>query len=93
MWLGTPVLTSVGLSQAIQIPVALTATAGNAWTGSLDWRLGALLSIGVAMGSAVGTRVAHAVPAAFLTRIVAIALVLVGALVLVRSGHTLANTW
>jgi uncharacterized membrane protein YfcA len=45
------------------------------------------------MGSAVGTRVAHAVPAAFLTRIVAIALVLVGALVLVRSGHTLANTW
>jgi uncharacterized membrane protein YfcA len=93
MWLGTPVLTSVGLSQAIQIPIALTATAGNAWTGSLDWRLGALLSIGVAMGSAVGTRVAHAVPAAFLTRIVAIALVLVGALVLVRSGHTLANTW
>jgi hypothetical protein len=36
---------------------------------------------------------AHAVPTVFLTRVVAIALVLVGALVLVRSGHMLARTW
>jgi uncharacterized membrane protein YfcA len=93
MWLSVPVLTSVGLSQAIQIPIAFMATAANAWTGNLDWRLGAWLSIGVTLGSAVGARIAHAVPAAFLTRIVAVALVLVGALVLLRSGHGLATTW
>jgi uncharacterized protein len=93
MWLSVPVLTSVGLSQAIQIPIALMATAGNAWTDNLDWRLGALLSIGVTLGAAIGARVAHAVPAAFLARIVAVALVLVGAIVLVRSGHSLAMTW
>jgi uncharacterized membrane protein YfcA len=93
MWRGTPVLTSVGLSQAIQVPIALMASFGNFWTGSLDLRLGALLSIGIALGSAAGARVAHAVPSVFLARVVAIALVLVGALVLVRSGHTLARTW
>ena len=93
MWLRIPVLTSVGLSQAIQIPIALMATAGNAWNESLDWSLGALLSIGVTLGAAIGARVAHAVPAVFLTRSVAVALVLVGAIVLVRSGHSLATTW
>ena len=93
MWRGTPVLTSVGLSQAIQIPIALMATLGNVWTESLDFQLGALLSIGITLGSAVGAGLAHAVPTVFLTRVVAIALVLVGGLVLVRSGHMLARTW
>ena len=69
------------------------ATVGNAWTGSLDWRLGAWLSIGVVLGAAAGARVAHALPAPLLTRIVAVALVLVGAIVLARSGQSLANTW
>jgi uncharacterized membrane protein YfcA len=71
----------------------LTATLGNVWTESLDLQVGALLSIGITLGSAVGAGLAHAVPTVFLTRLVAIALVLVGALVLVRSGHMLAKTW
>jgi uncharacterized membrane protein YfcA len=93
MWWGVPVLASVGLSQAIQVPIALTASLGNVWTGNLDLVLAALLSIGIALGSAVGARVAHAVPAVFLARVVAVALVLVGVIVVVRSGHTLARTW
>jgi uncharacterized protein len=93
MWRGTPILTSVGLSQAIQIPIALMATAGNFWTGNLDARLGALLSIGIALGTAAGACVAHAVPAGFLARVVAVALVVIGGLVLVRSGHTLVAAW
>jgi uncharacterized membrane protein YfcA len=93
MWRNMPVLASVGLSQAIQIPIALMATVGNVWTGSLDLRLGALLSIGVTVGAAVGAHVAHAVPAVFLARVVAVALVAVGAVILVRSGHSLATTW
>ena len=93
MWLGVPVLTAVGLSQAIQVPIALMASLGNFWTGSLELPLTAVLSIGVTFGSAVGARIAHAVPAHFLTRLVAVALVLVGAIVAVQSGHTLARQW
>jgi uncharacterized membrane protein YfcA len=93
MWWGAPVLATVGLSQAIQVPIALTASLGNFWTGSLDLPLAALLSIGITLGAAVGARVAHAVPAVFLARVVAVALVLVGIIVAVRSGHTLARTW
>jgi uncharacterized membrane protein YfcA len=93
MWWGVPVLASVGLSQAIQVPIALMASLGNFWTGSLDLKLGVLLSIGITLGSAVGARVAHAVPAVFLARVVAVVLVLVGIVVAVRSGHTLARTW
>ena len=93
MWLGAPVLTAVGLSQAIQVPIALMASLGNFWTGSLELPLTALLSIGVTFGSVVGARIAHAVPAHFLTRLVAVALVLVGAIVAVQSGHTLARQW
>ncbi len=93
MWWGVPVLASVGLGQAIQVPIALMASLGNFWTGSLDLPLAALLSIGITLGSAVGARVAHAVPAVFLARVVAVALVLVGIVVAVRSGHTLAKTW
>jgi uncharacterized membrane protein YfcA len=93
MWWGAPILAVVGLSQAIQVPIALMASAGNFWTGSLDLPLAAVLSLGIALGSAAGARVAHAVPAVFLARIVAVALVLVGIVVAVRSGHTLARTW
>jgi uncharacterized protein len=93
MWWGAPVLASVGLSQAIQVPIALMASLGNFWIGSLDPPLAVLLSIGITLGSAVGARVAHAVPAVFLARVVAVALVLVGIVVAVRSGHTLAKTW
>jgi uncharacterized membrane protein YfcA len=93
MWWGAPVLAVVGLSQAIQVPIALMASAGNFWTGSLDLPLAVLLSIGITLGSAVGARVAHAVPVVFLARIVAVALVLVGIVVAVRSGHTLARSW
>jgi len=46
-----------------------------------------------AFGSAAGARVAHAVPAIFLARLVAVALVLIGIIVAVRSGHTLVETW
>jgi uncharacterized membrane protein YfcA len=93
IWWGAPVLPSVGLSQAIQVPIALMASLGNFATGNLDLPLAALLSVGVTVGSAAGARVAHALPAVLLARIVAVALILVGALVAVRSGHTLAAPW
>jgi uncharacterized membrane protein YfcA len=87
MWLRVPVLAAVGLSQAIQIPIAGLASAGNFWSGYLDLRLAGLLSVGVAVGSAVGARIAHALPRLLLTRLVAAVLLLVGALLLVRAAQ------
>jgi hypothetical protein len=93
MWWGAPVLASVGLSQAIQVPIALMATLGNLWAGSLELLLAAVLSLGVALGSAAGARVAHTVPVAYLARMVAIALVLIGGIIAVRSGYSLTTGW
>jgi uncharacterized membrane protein YfcA len=90
MWLRVPVLAAVGLSQAIQIPIAGLASAGNVWSGHLDLRLAALLSVGITLGSAAGARVAHALPRLFLTRLVAVVLLLVGALLIVRAAQALA---
>jgi uncharacterized membrane protein YfcA len=90
MWLRAPVLAAVGLSQAIQIPIAGLASAGNFIAGHLDPRLAILLSIGLTLGSAVGARVAHVLPSLFLTRLVAVVLLLVGALLIVRSGQAMA---
>lgn len=84
--LGTPVLASVGLSQAIQIPIAVMASLGNLWSGSLNWRLAGVLSLGLALGAPIGVPLAHKLPAHFLTRIVAIALVIIGALLVLKSG-------
>jgi uncharacterized membrane protein YfcA len=91
LWLRTPVLAAVGLSQTVQIPIAGLATIGNLWEGHLDLRLGLLLTLGVALGSAVGARIAHALPSRLLTRLVAVVLLLVGALLVVRAGGALAG--
>jgi uncharacterized membrane protein YfcA len=85
MWLDVPVLAAVGLSQAIQLPIAGLASAGNLGTGVLDIGLGALLGVGVAAGTTVGARVAHALPSLFLTRLVAVVLLLVGVLLVLRA--------
>ena len=89
LWLKIPVLTAVGLSQAIQVPIATLASVGNFWSGHLDLELGLVLGLGVAIGSGVGARIAHAVPTLLLGRLVAIVLVLVGLIVLGRSGYAL----
>ncbi len=86
MWLDVPVLAAVGMSQAIQLPIAGLASAGNLWAGQLDIGLGTQLGLGVAVGTAVGARIAHALPSLFLTRLVAIVLLLVGALLVFRSS-------
>lgn len=84
MWLELPVLTAIALSQAIQLPIALLATAGNFLSGDLDLTLGALLAVGLAVGTFVGARIAHAVPRAALRRAVAIVLVVVGAAIAIK---------
>jgi len=89
MSMSVPVLTSVGLSQAIQLPIAITATAGNALYGELDLILGGTLAASLTAGSWYGARLAHSVPRAILRRIVSIVLVVLGACILGKVGWQL----
>jgi uncharacterized protein len=84
MYLNLSVLTAVGLSQVIQLPIALLATAGNFAFGSLDVVLGSVLAIGLALGTWGGAKIAHAVPRAALRRMVSVVLVIVGVSILIK---------
>jgi uncharacterized protein len=81
MWLDLPVLTAVGLSQVIQLPIALLATSGNLLSGSLDMTLGALLATGLTAGTWAGAKIAHAVTQSALRRIVSVVLIVIGVLI------------
>jgi uncharacterized protein len=83
------VLTSVGLSQIFQFPVAIAATAGNLIYGKLDLVLGAILAISLSGGSWYGAKLAHAVPRTTLRVIVSAALVLIGIFILGNLGRQL----
>ncbi len=82
--LHVPVLAAVGLSQAVQLPVAALSSAGNYVHGSIDFVIATTMAIALMLGVAVGARLAHSVSAHVLQRIVAVALLLVGAMLLVR---------
>ncbi len=84
LWLKIPVLTAIGLGQAIQLPIAAMATAGNSLLGTIDWRLGAILAVGLALGTWTGARLAHVVPRTQLKRLVSYVLVVVGAVILYK---------
>lgn len=59
MWLGFPVLGAVGLGQAIQIPVAITATGGAMLFGSLDYTIAIALTAGLIVGCPAGAWISH----------------------------------
>lgn len=84
VWLKFPVLTAVGLSQVIQLPIAALATAGNFVHGRVDMLVGAGIAVLLMAGVALGVRLAHWVPSSVLRRIVAVVLILVGALISAR---------
>lgn len=86
VWLDAPVLAAIGLGQAIQLPVALAATAANWLGGTFDVRPSLALACGLALGTWLGAKAAHALPAPALRKTVAALLVVVGAAVLLRVG-------
>ena len=77
-----PVLTAVGLSQTIQLPVAIAATFGNVIYGELDYALGGILAATLTVGSWYGAKLAHALPRAALRQIVSVVLVGIGLFIL-----------
>ena len=84
LWLKVSTLTAVGLSQIIQIPIALLATGGNLTFGHIEFGLGLGIAVMLAAGVIVGARVAHHVSRDTLKRFIAFALLLVGAAMLIR---------
>lgn len=82
--LEAPTLAALGLAQAIQLPIAVVATAGNWLAGALDLPLAAALAVGIALGTWLGARAAHGLPTAALRAFTAAVLVLVGAAMLLR---------
>jgi uncharacterized protein len=87
--LSVPVLTAVGLSQAIQLPVAIAATVGNVIYGTLDLTLGGVLAASLTVGSWFGAMLAHSIPRAVLRGIVSAVLVIIGTFILANVGWRL----
>lgn len=73
-WLSVPLVTAIGLSQAIQLPIASFATIGNALSSLIDWKLVIFLAVGIAFGSIIGTKVAERLPVAYIKTLVAVLL-------------------
>ena len=88
VWLRYPTLTAIGLSQAVQFPIALLATAGNMLYGNLDWLLGSVLASALILGAAIGARLAHAVPRNGLRSFLSWVLVVTGFLILGQLGYS-----
>jgi uncharacterized membrane protein YfcA len=88
--MSVPVLVAVGLSQVIQLPVAIVATFGNLLYGQLDLELGAVLAVSLTIGSWYGAKLAHIVPRTTLRWIVSVVLVIVGAFIL---GNVIWRLW
>jgi uncharacterized membrane protein YfcA len=67
--LDQPALLAIGLGQAIQLPIAAVASLSNIAAGLVDLALGSMLAAALALGIAVGTPLAHALPQAALRRL------------------------
>ena len=89
--MSVPVLVAVGLSQVIQLPVAIAATIGNALYGQIDLVLGGVLAGSLTIGSWYGAKLAHVVPRATLRRIVSVVLAIVGTFILLNVAWRLVR--
>ncbi len=82
IWNKIPVLVAIGLSQAIQIPIALTATAGNLYYAEVDFVLAGTLAVILAIGAALGGKFVHHIPVETTKKLVAWLLIGVGMMML-----------
>jgi uncharacterized protein len=84
VWLGQPVLLSIGLSQVIQVPISILATIGNFSFGQVDVGLALLVAVLLMIGVTIGARLAHAISAKALKRAIAWVMVGVGVLIVLQ---------
>jgi len=79
IFLGLPVLTAIGLSQAIQLPIAAFASTGNWMSGNLNFELALVIAAVLVVGSFAGAILIHRLPAEPIRKMIAFLLVFVGA--------------
>jgi uncharacterized membrane protein YfcA len=79
IFLGLPVLTAIGLSQAIQLPIAAFASFGNWMSGNLNVELALVIATVMVVGSLGGAVLIHRLPTEPIRKLIAFLLVFVGA--------------
>jgi uncharacterized membrane protein YfcA len=84
-----PVLSAIGLGNAIAIPIAGLASVANLADGLVDLALAAILAATLAAGIAIGTPIAHALPQPKLRHLVGGVVVASGIAMLVRVAFRL----
>jgi len=84
LWRKAPVLTAIGLSQAVQVPISLAATSGNLMYSAVDFKLGLLLGLILGLGAIFGAKLAHFLPIDLVKKIVAMLLIGVGLFILFK---------
>jgi len=84
LFLGTMPLAAVGISQAVQLPIAIFATIGFTIYGQIDFSLGLTLGMVQSIGVILGSKIAHTLPQEKLRVVLAITLVGVGFLMIGR---------
>ena len=77
-------LAAVGISQAIQLPIAVFATIGFMLYGQIDFSLGITLGLVQSVGVIFGGKIAHTLPHEKLRLVVAVTLIGVGVFMIAR---------
>jgi uncharacterized membrane protein YfcA len=78
IFLGLPVLTAIGLSQAIQLPIAAFASVGNWMSGNLNFELALVIAAVMVVGSLGGAVLVHRLPVEPVRKAIAFLLVIFG---------------
>ena len=79
IFLGLPVLAAIGLSQAIQLPIAAFASVGNWLSGNLNFELALVIAAVMVVGSLGGALLVHRLPAEPIRKLIAFLLIFFGA--------------
>ena len=85
IFFGLPILTAVGLSQAVQIPIATFSSIGFWNQGSLNISLGMGIAASMVIGTLVGATLIHRLPVDPLKKMVALLLIIVGAAIAIQT--------
>jgi len=80
MFLNVPALVAIGMSQVVQLPLAIFASIGFIMYGHIDLTMGTMLGLIQAGGVLIGSQISHYISADKLRRTVAFALIGVGLL-------------
>jgi len=84
--IGAPMLPALGAAQAQSIVIAGVGTVGYALRGAIAWPLVLVIGVPLLVGALVGWRIANVVATERLRSLLAIALIVVGAYLIVHNG-------